>query len=245
MDLILMAVSGGFALCVGRSEWWSPCKATVAIFPRAQRHMEEVLSALPHDDTETIQAPLSRVLDTVARLISTSGASEDDESGESPLVRPPLEWSIDLLIMWLPHCRAWRVGSGSGWEWRGRANLVAVFPKLGWCQTDVQNALSRNEWSSIQAPLSCVLAVVAQFISTHRAIEASYLDDSGTEEDTGTVCSCCRRAREASPPPAPQPADPNVPRLTEEALAQHTREHERDRSRSPARAASPSAEASR
>jgi hypothetical protein len=243
MDLLIMKVSGGFSLCVGRSAWWSSCNGVVAIFPGAKRHADEVLRALPHDDIERIQAPISRVLDTVARLISTPGASEDGESVEPPFVRRPPDWRMDLLIMWLPHCRAWKVCSGSGREWRGCANLVVVFPGAGWCQTDVQNALSRNEWSPIQAPLSCVLAVVAQWISTRCTIDASEFVESGTEDDT--VCSCCRREHEASPPPAPHPADPNVPRLTEEALAQHTRAHERGRSRSPVRAATLSMEASR
>jgi hypothetical protein len=143
----------------------------------------------------------------------------------------------------LPPPHTLRVGSGSGREWQSRADLVAVFPGAGWCAADVVSALSHNANLTIQAPLSCVLATVAQLISTHGASEASELDEPGTEYDT--ICSCCRREREASPPPAPHPADPNVPRLTEEAIAQHTRAHERDRSRSPVRAANLSAEASR
>jgi hypothetical protein len=243
MDLLVMKVSGGFSLCVGRGAWWSACDGVVAIFLHAGRHLEAVLGALPHDDIERIQAPVSDVLETVARLISTSGASEDGESVEPPAARGPPGWRDDLLVIWLPRCRAWRVGSGSGREWRGRADLVVVFPTMGWCQTDVQNALSRNEWSPIQAPLSSVMAEVAKWLPVRCRVDASEFDESETE--SGTVCSCCRREREASPPPAPRPADPNVPRLTEDALAQHARAHGRDRSRSPVRAASPSAEASR
>jgi hypothetical protein len=243
MDLIIMVGPRGFTLGVDSVGRRSSCDVDVAIFPRMGWHADEVLSALVHDDTETIQAPLSVVLAKVAQLIATHGASEASELGE-PLPRAaPSTVGMDLIIVRLPHCHALKVGSGSGREWRGRADLVAVFPGAGWCQTEVQNALSRNEWSPIQAPLSCVLAMVAQLISTHCTIDVSELDESGTEDDT--VCSCCRRAREASPPPTPHPADQNVPRLTEAALAQHTRAHERDRSRSPARAANLSAEASR
>jgi hypothetical protein len=246
MDLIILKVRGGFTLGAGRCTWWSSCTGAVAIFPRAEQHGGEVLRALPHDDIETIQAPLSRVLATVARLISAPGASEEGELGEPPLVRRPIAPDHvvrDLLVLKLPYSNALRVCEGFGWAWP-RTDLVAFFPGAGWCAADVMNALTQDSWQPIRAPLSRVLATVAQLLSTHGASEASELDESGTDPDT-VSCSCCRRAREAWPPPAQPSADPSVPRLTEEALAQHTRAHERDRSRSPVRAASPSAEASR
>jgi hypothetical protein len=154
MDLIIMVDPRGFTLGVDSLGRRSSCDGDVAIFPRMGWHADEVLSALVHDDTETIQAPLSVVLAKVAQLIATHGTSEASELGEPSPRAAPSTGSMDLLIVWLPHCHALKVGSGSGREWRGRADLVAVFPGAGWCQTEVQNAFSRNEWSPIQAHLS-------------------------------------------------------------------------------------------
>jgi hypothetical protein len=147
---------------------------------------------------------------------------------------------MDLIILQDPHGTGFFVRSGTGRNWLYRDDVVAILPGAGWCEDAVLSAVSRESWAPIREPLACVLGCVGEVLrAPPPPIE---LDDTGTVSDT--VCSCCRREREA-PPPAPQPTDPNVPRLTEEALAQHTREHERDRSRSPVRAASPSAEASR
>jgi hypothetical protein len=91
---------------------------------------------------------------------------------------------MDLLIVKLPHCHALRVGSGSGAEWKSSADLVAVFPRAGWCAGEVLSALSHNANLTIQAPLSCVLARVAQLISTHgHGGETSELVEPPTEYD--------------------------------------------------------------
>ena len=148
---------------------------------------------------------------------------------------------MDLIIWQAPNCDGLRVCSGTGRDWLYRDEAIAIFPNAGWCQDAVSNALTRESWEPIRAPLACVLSFVGEVLKAPPPpIE---LDEPGTVSDT--VCSCCRRERGASPPPAPHPVDPNVPRLTEEALAQHTRAHERDRSRSPVRAENLLAEASR
>jgi hypothetical protein len=153
------------------------------------------------------------------------------------------------------------VCSGSGDEWLRRDDVIVIVPNAGWCQSMVWNALTPDSWRPVQAPLAVVLGEVGMALETHGPRPTEPNDEPWACPDTicsvccrerepgaepGTVCpECQRRESEASQPPAPHRTDPNVPRLTEEALAQHAREHERDRSRSPVRAASPSAEASR
>jgi hypothetical protein len=147
---------------------------------------------------------------------------------------------MDLIILQARNCDGLHVHSGTAADWLGRDETIAVFPNAAWCQAHVSNALTHECWAPVRAPLACVLSFVGEAL---RAPPPTESDEPWAESDT--VCSSCRREREASPPPAPHPADPSVPRLTTAALAQHAREHARGRSRSPVRAASPSAEASR
>ena len=148
------------------------------------------------------------------------------------------------------------VCSGSGQDWLQRDDVIAIVPNAGWCQHRVWNALTPDSWRPVQAPLAVVLGEVGMVLETHGPRPAESIDEPWAVPDTicsacrrerepgaepGTVCPDCQRRESEASPPAPRPTDPTVPRLTEEAL----RAHERDRSRSPVRAASPSAEASR
>jgi hypothetical protein len=143
---------------------------------------------------------------------------------------------MDLFIVKLP--RGFTLGVGRVSEWQVRADVVAVFPCAGELANDVLNAFAHDADRTIHAPLTAVLAAVAQGLA---AYDYDYgggetePDEPTTEPDEptteyGTLCSGCRR--EVSPPPAPLPADPSAPRLTEEALARHTAETGRSRSRS-------------
>jgi hypothetical protein len=168
---------------------------------------------------------------------------------------------MDLIIVKARSGSGMYVCSGSGREWLHRDDAIAIVPNAGWCQYMVSSGLTHEPWQPIRAPLAVVLGEVGMVLEAHRHRPTESIDEPWAVPDTicsacrrerepgaepGTVCpDCQRRESEASPPPAPHPTDPNVPRLTTEALAQHTRAHERDRSRSPVRAASPSAEASR
>jgi hypothetical protein len=105
--------------------------------------------------------------------------------------------------------------------------VVTVFPCAGHLADNVLNAFAHDEDQTIHAPLAAVLAAVAQELAGDYGGE--YSEQEASEDSCD--CTLCEREREASPPP-PLPADPSAPRLTEEALARHTRAAERDRSRS-------------
>jgi len=146
---------------------------------------------------------------------------------------------MDLLIVKFPHGLKLQLTRGA--EWWSCGDVLAVFPRAGHLADDVLNAFAHDDRLVIRAPLAAVLAAVAHA----RAVAGDDDDDddddeSGSTTEYGTLCSGCRRERETSPPP-PQPVDPSAPRLTEAALARHTRA----RSRSPARAEDPSAEGGR
>jgi hypothetical protein len=132
-----------------------------------------------------------------------------------------------------------RQGNMENWPHPPSGDTVAILPRMGHYADAVVDALCRDTTVvNHSAPFSVVLAAVARGIAEGEA-------DAGgltTDGESGTLCSGCRREREASPPP-PQPVDPSVPRLTEDALAQHART--RDRSRSPVRAEDPSAQGGR
>ncbi len=167
---------------------------------------------------------------------------------------------MDLIIV-KARSGGMHIRSGSGREWLDRDDALAVVPNAGWCQYMVANGFEHDPWQPIRAPLAVVLGEVGMVLEAHRHRPTEPNDEPWACPDTicsvccrerepgaepGAVCpDCQRRESESSQPPAPHHTDPNVPRLTEEALAQHAREHGRDRSRSPVRAASPSTEARR
>jgi hypothetical protein len=153
---------------------------------------------------------------------------------------------MDLLIVKLP--RGYTLCAGSDEKWSSCNAVVAVFRRAGWQTSDVLSALAHDDDLTIHAPLAVILAAVALRLS---AWDFDYEDRGAepTEQDepieNGTLCTGCRVDRACFLRHLPLPADPSTPRLTEEALAQHTRAQDRDRSRSPVRAENLPAEASR
>jgi hypothetical protein len=132
------------------------------------------------------------------------------------------------------------VCSGSGDEWLHRDDVLLIVPNAGWCQAEVWNALTPDSWRPIQAPLAVVLGEVGMALDA-RGHPTQSNDEPWACPDT--ICSVCCRERE--PGAEPGTVCPECQRRESEASQPPARAHERDRSRSPVRAASPSAEASR
>jgi hypothetical protein len=132
------------------------------------------------------------------------------------------------------------VCSGSGDEWLRRDDVLLIVPNAGWCQAEVWNALTPDSWVPIRAPLAVVLGEVGLALDAHGPNPTESNDEPWAWP--ATICWACRSDRD--PGAEPGAICPNCERLEREASSP-ARAHERDRSRSPARAASPSAEASR
>jgi hypothetical protein len=128
------------------------------------------------------------------------------------------------------------VFSGSGDEWLHRDDVILIVPNAGWCQAAVMNAFTAGSWVPIQAPLAAVLGEVGMALDARGHNPTQSNDEPWACPDT--VCLVCCSERE------PGTTCSNCQRLESEASSP-ARAHERDRSRSPVRAASPSAEASR
>jgi hypothetical protein len=125
--------------------------------------------------------------------------------------------------------------SGSGREWLDRDDALAIVPDAGWCQYTVASGFEHASWQTIRAPLAVVLGEVGMVLEAHRHRQTEPNDEPWACPDT--ICVVCCAERE------PGTACPNCERLEREASSS-ARAHERGRSRSPVRAASPSAEAS-
>jgi hypothetical protein len=108
---------------------------------------------------------------------------------------------------------------------------VAVYPGVGHLADGIVNDFARTGAAAadrtIHAPIAVLMAAVARRLS---AWDFDYEDRGAEPTEYDTLCSSCRREREVSPPPLP--ADPSAQRLTEAALASHTRVAERSRARS-------------
>jgi hypothetical protein len=83
---------------------------------------------------------------------------------------------MDLIIVKVP--RGFTLCVGSGVRWSSCNAVVAIFPRAGWHADEVLSALVHDDNLTIQAPLSCVLATVAQMLCPHcHGGEASELDE--------------------------------------------------------------------
>ncbi len=147
----------------------------------------------------------------------------------------PSSVAMDLIIT-KARSGGMYVCSGSGDEWLRRDDVILIVPNAGWCQAEVWNALTPDSWRPIQAPLAVVLGEVGMALDARGHNPSQSNDEPWACPDT--ICFVCCSERE------PGTTCPNCERLEREASSP-ARAHERDRSRSPVRAASPSAEASR
>jgi hypothetical protein len=104
---------------------------------------------------------------------------------------------MDLMIRLRPDGFRVRMGNMENWPHPPSGDVVAIFPRMGLYADAVVDALCRD--SAVvdhRAPFSTVLAAVARGIAEGEATAEGGATEG--DDESGTLCSHCRREREAA-----------------------------------------------